>query len=334
MNDFNENIDTSALSAPPNDSSASGDNVSPLTAEPMPSPEAIAGPAPESATTPTPEPTPTFETTPSLNNDPTPSPDDQLAQMRALHFEKLYTDPAYFQQIAQSPWMQIAASYSPAPEEASYRAANHAYLSNLLQLDPVELKDTYPYFRDGYAQVHFGVSDISERDFFNKLGDQFRAVRENSTLTTPDITSGNKFNNNGAIDVANNELPLDTTYSRPDSKSGQKADAEKGVFITHYGPGKGVGGWDRNHDENSDKGLGLGGNTQLWNLDSLALHKDVAKKYGFKPGDPVYINGKYLGIYADQAPEPGTIDIYDKFNAPKNRDWGGMIWSPTVNKGQ
>jgi hypothetical protein len=112
-------------------------------------------------------------------------------------------------------------------------------------------------------------------------------------------------------------LPLDPTYE--DNGHGHK----KGIYITHYGPGKDVGGWDPYQDKNTN--LGIGKRNNKLNHDSLAISKDVAKKAGLKPGDPVYINGQYLGNYDDTAPEDGRIDIYDPLNVVRNARWGGML---------
>jgi hypothetical protein len=65
-------------------------------------------------------------------------------------------------------------------------------------------------------------------------------------------------------------LPLDTTYE--DNGRGDK----NGIYITHYGPGRNVGGWDPVHDRNTNAGIG-NRNNKL-NHDSLAISKDVAKK--------------------------------------------------------
>ena len=118
-------------------------------------------------------------------------------------------------------------------------------------------------------------------------------------------------------------LPLDTSY-----KAGKRPN-RNGVYITHYGPGKKVGGWDKNSDSNTD--AGKGNHNNKLNHDSLAISDDIAKKAGIKPGDPVYVNGQYLGNYDDRAPEHGRIDIYDPLNSVKEQFWGGMLWGATVS---
>jgi len=134
------------------------------------------------------------------------------------------------------------------------------------------------------------------------------------------------------IDTVNKKLALDATYSRPRKKSDQIADAKRGIYITHYGPGTKIGGWDPYNDSGTNSGFGLGGKgeTPLLNNYSLALSADVAKSSGISPGDPVYVNGRFIGFYNDRSPEPGTIDIYDEYNCANDIDWGGMVWSATV----
>lgn len=56
----------------------------------------------------------------------------------------------------------------------------------------------------------------------------------------------------------------------------------------------------------------------------------MADKAGLTLGDPVYVNGQYLGNYDDRAPEDGRIDIYDPLNAVRDANWGGMFWGGKV----
>ncbi len=96
-----------------------------------------------------------------------------------------------------------------------------------------------------------------------------------------------------------------------------------GIYLTHYGPGKKKGGWDPYHDRHSDMGIGNRGNKL--NAFSLAISDDLRESAGLRPGDPVYINGSYIGNYDDRAPEDGRVDIYDPDNIA-GAGWGGMVW--------
>ena len=126
-----------------------------------------------------------------------------------------------------------------------------------------------------------------------------------------------------ALHNALSGLAIDTTYK---DKNDGKANPH-GIYITHYGPGTNVGGWDRNNDSNTNKGLGNNGN-KLNSL-SLAVSNDIAKAAGLTLGGPVYINGQYIGNYDDTPGEDGRVDIYDHDNRV-GRNWGGMVWGGTV----
>ena len=134
------------------------------------------------------------------------------------------------------------------------------------------------------------------------------------------------------IDTVKKNLALDENYSRPKRKLDQAKDAKRGIYVTHYGPGTKIGGWDRYNDSGTNSGYGLGGKggTPLKDNHSLALSADVAHDNGIFPGDPVYVNSHFIGYYDDRAPEPGTIDLYDKYDSANNPDWGGMVWGAKV----
>jgi RHS repeat-associated protein len=101
-----------------------------------------------------------------------------------------------------------------------------------------------------------------------------------------------------------------------------------GVYLTHYGPGTRIGGWDPTNDSGTNRGVGNHEN-QL-NGNSLAISPDVVRNYNLTLGGPVFVNGQYLGNYDDTPGRPGTIDIYDYNNAAGTM-WGGMLWNPIIS---
>lgn len=98
------------------------------------------------------------------------------------------------------------------------------------------------------------------------------------------------------------------------------------VFISHYGWLKSPeGAEDPYMDSLTRKKIGNHDNTL--NENSVALSRDLSE--GFKFDDPIFINGFFVGIYADTAPEPRTIDFYDpNMTMPKN--WGGTLFDPKI----
>jgi hypothetical protein len=121
------------------------------------------------------------------------------------------------------------------------------------------------------------------------------------------------------------KLPLDSSYrdtGQPD---------RRGVYFTHYGPGRSVGGWDPNEDPYTNRGLGMRG-IRL-DKDSLAISRDIARANHLQLGGPIYVNGRYLGNYVDQPHAGGRIDVYDPGNFVRSVNWGGILWGASVSGG-
>ncbi len=92
-------------------------------------------------------------------------------------------------------------------------------------------------------------------------------------------------------------------------------------YFSHYGYSD-----DQYKDTNSNvKRLGNHNNTL--NDFSLSISSDVARANHLRLGDPVYINGVFLGHYDDSPARwvHNTIDVYDPNNRVGSQNWGGMI---------
>ena len=91
--------------------------------------------------------------------------------------------------------------------------------------------------------------------------------------------------------------------------------------FSHYGYGN-----DKNWDRNSNN-LRLGNHGNTLTAFSLSISLNVAHANGLKVGDPVYVNGTYLGQYDDSPAKwvKNTIDIYDPSNLAGSQNWGGMV---------
>ena len=98
--------------------------------------------------------------------------DKEEAKVNEEHFEKLYTDPAYFGQFANSDSMRQAEDASLNPSDTRYEVANRAYLNYLTgnETDSVDYEAT----RDAYAREHFGKPEIGEKDFFESVKGRIR----------------------------------------------------------------------------------------------------------------------------------------------------------------
>ena len=86
------------------------------------------------------------------------------------HFEKIYTDPAYFNSFADSDATRAAEDASLHPSEVRYELANRAYLS---YLKGRELDGEYYAQRDGYAREYFGKPETSDKEFFESVKGEF-----------------------------------------------------------------------------------------------------------------------------------------------------------------
>jgi RHS repeat-associated protein len=109
------------------------------------------------------------------------------------------------------------------------------------------------------------------------------------------------------------QLLINLNTNRNNRKPGQ-------LFISVYGS---------RFDPYSDSRtrLRIGADTTYHNMltrDSLALSSDLKKAWGLNLGDPVYINGSYLGQFNDIAPQIFTIDVYDP-SGHLGINWGGVL---------
>jgi len=92
----------------------------------------------------------------------------------ARHFKRVYTDPAYFDQIARDPRMAEAERHALNPSEVRFRGANMAYLRWRVGHDLVP--DEYEVLRDAYVKHYFGkLKVIDEMECFDMIAAQFKA---------------------------------------------------------------------------------------------------------------------------------------------------------------
>lgn len=148
--------------------------------------------------------------------------------------------------------------------------------------------------------------------------------RYNGGRHRPDRSTRTGEGDESALSNALSKLTIDRTYK--DLNNG-KANLH-GIYITHYGPGTEVGGWDHNNDKGTNRGVG--NNENKLNKLSLAVSKDIVRSAHLKKGDKVYINGQYIGNYDDKPESDGRIDIYDPDNLV-GANWGGMVWGGVVS---
>lgn len=151
----------------------------------------------------------------------------------------------------------------------------------------------------------------------------------------PPPEAGGSDNTSGGADVSNSgagtgtaigratNLPIDTTYTDNGHAN------PNGIYITHFGPGTNIGGWDPDNDTGTNRGVGNHENPLDDN--SLAISQSLARDSGLHVGDPVYINGQYIGNYDDTPRDPGRVDVYDRNNSVNNVYWSGMYWGATIS---
>lgn len=93
------------------------------------------------------------------------------------HFERLYTDPAYFDRQAQNPVLAAAAKQSLFPKTTLVIAANQAFIANYAGIEAGEVGPAYEALRDAYAQANFNKPSVTDEEFFRLVGEQFKAKR-------------------------------------------------------------------------------------------------------------------------------------------------------------
>lgn len=105
--------------------------------------------------------------------------DAQEKEQADAHFEKLYTEPEYFDEVSKSPAVEAASKVSPFPDAVKYRAANQAYLAHALNVPVESLNNTYDAQKQGYAKAYFNKEDeISDEAFFKSVSEQQKKIVE------------------------------------------------------------------------------------------------------------------------------------------------------------
>ncbi len=134
-----------------------------------------------------------------------------------------------------------------------------------------------------------------------------------------------------SIWIVLNQLPLDSTYKRPEVPKGHHHPANPdGRYFTHFYRGPSGYGWDPDTLGNDPTNKGLGKFDNPLNEFSLAVSDDLVAAGHLTKLGPVYANGTYIGNYDDRAPEGGTIDTWDPGNEA-GREWGAMYWGGTIS---
>jgi len=159
-------------------------------------------------------------------------------------------------------------------------------------------------------------------DYLNSLfNDDRTRMDDNRAPVEPLLQAGANFSlgpalppspQTSAVSRVRNLL-INLNTKRGDRKPGQ-------LFISAYGS---------RFDPYSDSRtrLRIGADTTYHNMltkDSLALSSDLKKAWGLNLGDPVFINGSYLGQFNDIAPQIFTIDVYDP-SGYLRINWGGVL---------
>jgi len=87
------------------------------------------------------------------------------------HFERVFTDPAYFESLSGSDEIERAENTSLSPSDVRYGAANRAFLSYRLGREVRGVE--YDSDRNGYAKANFGKPEVGEKEFFDLVKGQF-----------------------------------------------------------------------------------------------------------------------------------------------------------------
>ena len=111
--------------------------------------------------------------------------EQQEEQASQDHFEKIYTDPAYFNSFASSDATREAEDASLHPSEVRYELANRAYLS---YREGTELDGEYPHVRDAFARENYGKPEVSDKELFESIKGEFE-FNQKKRLASSDLYS-------------------------------------------------------------------------------------------------------------------------------------------------
>lgn len=98
------------------------------------------------------------------------------------HFEKIYTDQSYFDEIAKDERIAEAEKHALKPDEVRYGAANRSYLSFLTgrELSGIE----YESVRGAYAKKEFGKQAVTDKEFYTLVQGQHQARQQRRAAAT------------------------------------------------------------------------------------------------------------------------------------------------------
>lgn len=100
------------------------------------------------------------------------------------HWNRVYTDPAYFGEFSKRPSVQTWAELSPFPETFAKRQANIAYMSTSMGIPIEEMPAVYEAKKNELAKSQLGSPTLSDEGLFNYFKKQFD--RENQVNAAAD----------------------------------------------------------------------------------------------------------------------------------------------------
>lgn len=94
------------------------------------------------------------------------------------HWNKVFTDPAYYQEYTSEPTLRAAAQQAPYPDAYLKREANIAYLAAVSGKSAQEMADLYDARKDQMARQVLGKPNISDEGLFDHFTKEFERLNE------------------------------------------------------------------------------------------------------------------------------------------------------------
>ncbi|GAT33299.1 hypothetical protein TSACC_21712 [Terrimicrobium sacchariphilum] len=95
------------------------------------------------------------------------------------HFEKVFTDDRYFEQLAQNPQMREAASLSVAPDLLKYESANRAYFNYIRGRDLTD--EEYQIDRSAYLKNRFDKTHAGDGELYRMIRGEYEIGKSLNT---------------------------------------------------------------------------------------------------------------------------------------------------------
>jgi hypothetical protein len=105
----------------------------------------------------------------------------QETELPEDHWNRLYTDEAYFGEFADRPALQLAAETTAFPDAYLKRQANIAYMASVYKTTPEEMEGVYDFKKEEIARAELRKASLSDEGLFEHFKAKFDNINQRNS---------------------------------------------------------------------------------------------------------------------------------------------------------